>query len=305
MPLLSIIVPIYNVEEYLPRCIESILAQVFTDFELILINDGSPDHCDEIMREYANKDERIITIYQDNQGVSAARNAGLKVAQGKYVGFVDPDDWISSYMYSTIIPAMEKSNVDLGIVGFIREKRFDNSVDKELLNKEAEFMDQIKIASELFHVPQSIADSVWNKVFRLEMISCFFDPLQYMCEDGMFVLKYIENIKNGIWINEPLYHVYLRDGSVTRSDSRNYLEALSIKKQMCQRLKGTTLSPIYNIAFNNYFDTCIRVLHMQDKGSESRKRVGLIIWKELVEMIMNPDIQTLKKIKYLYSILMK
>ena len=305
MPLLSIIVPIYNVEEYLPRCIDSILAQLFTDFELILISDGSPDHCDEIMEEFANRDERIKTIYQYNQGVSVARNAGLNIARGKYIGFVDPDDWISPYMYSTIIPEMEKSNVDLGIVGFKRERCFNDSIDELPMKIEVEFMDQLQLASEIFHVPQSIADSVWNKVFRLDKISCCFDPLLHMCEDGMFVLKYIENISSGAWINKPLYHVYLREGSVTRSDPRNYLEALSVKKEMCQRLKNSSLSSVYTLAFNNYFDTCIRVLHMQEKNTEYRKKVRDIIKNEIGELFTNPDSEFIKKIKYLYSIVMK
>lgn len=107
MPELSIIVPVYNVEEYLFKCIDSILAQTFTDFELILIDDGSPDRCGEICDEYAAKDQRIIVIHQQNAGVSAARNAGLDIAQGAYIGFVDSDDVIDASMYQALITAAE------------------------------------------------------------------------------------------------------------------------------------------------------------------------------------------------------
>lgn len=93
-PKLSIIVPIYNVEKYLPRCIDSILAQTYTDFELILVDDGSSDNCPQICDEYALKDQRIIVIHQINGGVSDARNTALKIARGKYVAFVDGDDFI-------------------------------------------------------------------------------------------------------------------------------------------------------------------------------------------------------------------
>lgn len=295
LPLLSIIVPIFNVEQFLPRCLDSILAQEFTDYELILVNDGSPDRCDEIMNKYADRDLRITTIYQNNQGVSSARNAGLKVAQGKYVGFVDPDDWISPFMYSTVITAMEEnSNFDIGIVGFKREINLENQIDDKPMYLNEKCINQIQLASELFHVPLTIGGYVWNKVFRLDKISSMFDPQQSMCEDMMFVLKYLENCEYGILINIPLYHMYLRNGSVSRSNPRNYLEALRVKKQICLHLKDSPLSEVYSVAFNDYFDTCIRVLHMQNK-TEDRKNVRRIIFKEMGEMLLNPKFTVLKK----------
>ena len=115
--ILSIIVPVYNVENYLPKCIESILAQTFRDFELILVDDGSPDCCPAICDEYAAKDSRIAVIHQQNTGVSVARNAGLDRARGKYIGFVDPDDWIAPEMYEEMIAYIEKSNADLAVCG--------------------------------------------------------------------------------------------------------------------------------------------------------------------------------------------
>ena len=99
MCLISIIVPVYNVEKYLERCLDSILSQTFSDFELILVNDGSTDHSLEICRSYAEKDERILLIDQENRGLSAARNAGIAVAKGEYLGFVDSDDYIAQNMY--------------------------------------------------------------------------------------------------------------------------------------------------------------------------------------------------------------
>ena len=96
-PVLSIIVPVYNVEKYLARCIDSILAQTFTDFELILVDDGSTDNSGEICDEYAGKDPRIIVIHKENGGVSSARNHGLDIARGEYITFVDSDDQIGTY----------------------------------------------------------------------------------------------------------------------------------------------------------------------------------------------------------------
>ncbi|MFT9493367.1 glycosyltransferase, partial [Anaerosolibacter sp.] len=103
MPKLSIVVPIFNVEDYLPACIDSILNQTYTDFELILVNDGSIDKCEEICVEYKKKDARIKVIHKKNGGVSSARNVGIQIAEGEYLAFVDPDDTIENNMYEELI----------------------------------------------------------------------------------------------------------------------------------------------------------------------------------------------------------
>ena len=95
MPKISIIVPVYKVEKFLPKCIDSILSQTFTDFELILVDDGSPDNCGKICDEYAHKDDRVVVVHKLNEGVSIARNKGLDVAKGEYILFCDSDDFVS------------------------------------------------------------------------------------------------------------------------------------------------------------------------------------------------------------------
>ena len=100
---LSVVVPVYKVEKYLARCIESILEQSFADFELILVDDGSPDRCPAICDEYAQKDDRIKVIHQTNRGLSSARNAGIECASGEYIAFIDSDDFISKNMFSILM----------------------------------------------------------------------------------------------------------------------------------------------------------------------------------------------------------
>lgn len=112
-PEISIIVPVYKAEKYLNRCVDSILAQTFTDFECILIDDGSPDNCPAICDEYAEKDSRVKVIHQKNAGVSAARNAGLDVALGEWIGFVDSDDWIEEETYEVALNAAVEQNADI------------------------------------------------------------------------------------------------------------------------------------------------------------------------------------------------
>lgn len=130
---LSIIVPVYNAEKYLRDCIESILSQTFSGFELILVDDGSTDSSGEICREYANKDNRVRVIHQENKDVSGARNSGLNIANGEIIGFVDSDDWIESDMYETLIKDMEKYQADVVICGF--DEKFAINIDDKNLKK--------------------------------------------------------------------------------------------------------------------------------------------------------------------------
>ena len=119
-PLLSIIVPVYDVENYLQKCIDSILAQTFTDFELILVDDGSPDNCPALCDAAAAKDARIRVLHQKNGGLSAARNAGLDVARGEWIGFVDSDDYIAPEMYETLYKAVQSTGADLALCDYVK-----------------------------------------------------------------------------------------------------------------------------------------------------------------------------------------
>ena len=123
MPTVSIIVPIYKVEKYLPECIHSALSQTFSDFELILVDDGSPDNCGAICEEYARKDARIRVIHKENGGLSDARNAGLDMASGKYVYFLDSDDRISPDLLATVVPYLEQG---CELVAFVHQCFYDD-----------------------------------------------------------------------------------------------------------------------------------------------------------------------------------
>lgn len=121
MELVSVIVPVYNVEEYLPECLDSILASTYKNLEIIVVDDGSPDNCPRICDEYAQKDPRIKVIHQENQGLVGARNTGLKHAHGKYIGFVDSDDAVSPVMYEQLVRAIEETEADLAACEYTNE----------------------------------------------------------------------------------------------------------------------------------------------------------------------------------------
>ena len=215
MPELSIIVPVYKVEPYLRRCIDSILAQTFRDFELILVDDGSPDNCGAICDEYAAKDSRIIVIHQKNQGVSAARNAGLDIAKGTYLGFVDSDDWIEPEMYETMISTAKVKNVGLVVCDVMINNDAGKVEDVELTHYTYH-----GVLYDLFSKPSKLRGYCFNKLYSTSKIkTCRFISGLKMWEDLTFLMDlYLVNRLDSVHINREYYHYYFNDSSVTRSE---------------------------------------------------------------------------------------
>ncbi len=189
MPEISIIIPVYNVEEFICECVDSILSQSFSDFEIILVDDGSPDKCPEMCDEYARKDERIKVIHKQNAGPSAARNTGLLHARGRYIWFVDGDDYIAENALK-IIAAQFKSNPDIikfNVFSFYRGehcKKIDLDVDFSGVA-------DVKTISELAKKAcgSSLFSYVWKNVYRRDFLVKneirFVDGLNY-AEDVLF-----------------------------------------------------------------------------------------------------------------------
>ena len=135
--LISVIVPIYKVEDYLDRCIQSLVNQTYKNLEIILVDDGSPDDCPRICDEWEKRDQRIKVIHKENGGLSDARNAGMKVMVGAYVSYIDSDDWIAQDMYQKMINAIKKNNADICECAFERTSGIEKKEDKECGNKES------------------------------------------------------------------------------------------------------------------------------------------------------------------------
>ena len=215
--MISIIVPIYNVEKYLSRCIDSILQQSYQNLELILVDDGSPDGCGAICDAYAEKDSRITVIHQKNAGVSAARNAGLSCARGMLIGFIDPDDYIAPNMYQELIEAMEATEAELAICGYnyvdedarVDEHRKYPLAERELLTQE-------QLMERFSDMPPSIRLSVWNKLFKSNLLHDlkFMEGL-HSSEDVLFLAKYACKIEKAVVVHKPLYLNTVRKGSAT------------------------------------------------------------------------------------------
>ena len=126
--MISVIVPVYNVAAYLDRCVKSIVNQTYADLEIILVDDGSPDQCGTMCDNWAMKDKRIKVVHKENGGLSDARNAGIEVASGDYIGFVDSDDWIEPDMYQDLLEAVEREGAELAVTGINRT--YDNEFSR-------------------------------------------------------------------------------------------------------------------------------------------------------------------------------
>ncbi len=217
MPEISIIVPVYKVEEYLPRCIDSILAQTFTDFELILVDDGSPDNCGKICDEYAKKDERIIVIHKENGGQSSARNAGLDIAKGNYIGFVDSDDFISPDMYRILFDLIIKENADISEIQM--ERTSNNTISKDLIRTNLYTVNcGLDLLPKLYQAGTgNCVLAVWNKIYKSEIFSNIRFEEGTIFEDTLIV-PFLYHKAQKVIISQNVCYFYYQGGtSTTRS----------------------------------------------------------------------------------------
>lgn len=226
-PKISIIVPVYKAEKYLNRCISSILNQTMSDFELIIVNDGSPDNSLTIAESYAKEDDRVIVLSDINRGVSAARNAGLKIASGKYIGFVDADDWIYPEMYEQLSFYLEKYNADSAVCGYYREsvKRVPYRVtNKCKVLSEAEIHQQV-LPGFVHGLPNVVKSSVCNKLYSAELLKksgALFPIDLKLAEDLEFNRKVLPQAKRIVLLPHLLYNYNALNKRATRSAIKDY-----------------------------------------------------------------------------------
>ena len=235
MPELSIIVPVYKVEKYLPKCIDSILAQTFRDFELILIDDGSPDNCGAICDEYAARDSRIKVIHQANAGVSAARNAGLDIASGTYLGFVDSDDWIEPEMYATMIATAEEKQVDVVACDVVI-----NDCILGQLPIAATKYSRNDLLKDLFSKPSRLHGYGINKIYKESVVqnTRFLVGLR-IWEDLTWLMDvYLGENLSCAHINRGYYHYRFNELSATQSKGALVYNHIHFKKYIFKRMRA-------------------------------------------------------------------
>ena len=254
MEKISIIVPVYNCAPYLKRCIESILRQTYHNIELLLIDDGSTDSSGAICDEYATKDHRIRVIHQANAGVSAARNAGLEISTGAFVGFVDADDWVDPTMFESLLQQAEITGADIVMCDAVTI--WDNGRQEpdtiELL-PESCLLHKTDISPDFLRL---IAGSAWRCLYRADVLQrnqIHFPVGIRLSEDRLFNLQAMGAAEKISYIKKGLYFRYMRSGSATMSYQPNLFEnnlrAYDLAKTIIDRYWTDTYLPVYARTF--------------------------------------------------------
>ncbi|GEM_PF-361190 len=218
MPRVSVIIPCYNVEQYLPECLDSILNQTLKDLEIILINDGSTDGSGQIIDSYAQADPRFIIVHQKNMGVSAARNKGLTLASAPYILFIDSDDWIEAEMIKALYQKAERTSADIVVCNYHEELFGKTNTDVLNLNEEEIILEEIGLSHYYFQqlTDQSHGGYVWNKLYKSKKIfqsGLNFSPSITSAQDILFNLCLFLHVRKIAVLSKSFYHYRQRQGS--------------------------------------------------------------------------------------------
>lgn len=292
-PLISVIVPIYNVYEYVTKCIESIVNQTYYNLEIMLVDDGSTDGSGEICDEYAKKDSRIKVFHKENGGLSDARNYALERAHGELIGFVDGDDWIHTQMYGIMLNKMLETGSDIVACGFEQknEELFNEDIPYDKLNSRNMSSSEALINIE---IPLVVA---WNKLYKHFLFDDIRYPVGRLHEDEFVIHKLFNKCKKIAVIEKELYFYTVRDGSIvsklTLKRINDALDALSDRVEYAEIVGWTD---VLSAVINRYCDYCIdRYYDIESQKSQVEGVVKEDLWKAEHNMCMkyhDIDIET-------------
>lgn len=232
---ISIIVPVYKVEPYLRKCLDSILDQTYQNLEILLVDDGSPDNCPAICDEYAARDPRVQVIHQENGGLSAARNAALKLATGEYLGFVDSDDWIEPEMFETLLRALQTTRSDIAVCG-----RYEENKDRQTacVCPEAQVLDREQALGLLLQ-NDKVQNLVWDKLYRRELFQDIWFPEGKTFEDMAVMHWLFLRARQVAFVPKAMYHYLQRADSIVGDTSlKNRLNHYQTAQARYEALRG-------------------------------------------------------------------
>ena len=295
--LISIIIPVYKVEEYLEKCIESVLKQTYTNLQIILVDDGSPDNCGKICDEYAKKDPRIEVIHKVNGGLSDARNVGIAKAKGKYIGFVDSDDYIKEDMYEILINLIKKYDADVSICNL-----YDVIDGKEYIRNNENGIQEysrLEILKEVL-LDKNIQSYAWNKLYKKELFDEIKYPIGKKYEDIGTTFYVFEKCNKIVVTSKPEYYYLKRSDSlvnnVTESTVLDYTDII------IQRYLYTQKNIEELRKYNNYYLAKTLITAHNDielLGSISEKMQEK--YKELYNLVYNIMKNNRKDIEELFN----
>lgn len=312
MNTVSVIIPVYNVEKYLPKCVDSVIGQTYADLEIICVNDGSPDNSADILEGYAQKDSRIKIINQTNQGLSGARNTGISHATGEYIVFVDSDDWLDTQAIEEAVSVMQKNSCDAVMWGYTREFA-DKSVEKKIFDGdrifgEAESRDIHRrltglSGAELSHPENTDAlVTAWGKLYRTDIIKenklSFVDTKIIGTEDLLFNMHYFGFVKSSAFIDKPFNH-YRKDNesSLTRSyKSQLFVQWSELYSRIRTYIEENSLGADFRTALDNRICLSMIGLGLNELCNKSSHSVRIKNLKSILES--EPYVRAYKNLEF-------
>lgn len=280
--LISIIVPVYGVEEYLDRCVESLVKQTYKNIEIILVDDGSPDNCPLICDKWAKEDNRVRVVHQSNKGAAAAKNTGLRIATGSLIAFCDADDYVDRKMLQTMFECMMHSESDIVTCGvnWVDDGNqilfIEKSEDRELFQPEA-----MKGLLEC----GVLKEQVWDKLYKRQCIGDAEFVEQKKIDDVFWTYKVIGNAKKTAIMSIPLYYYMQRDSSVMGAGYQDYwMDTIEAYQKRCEYIKNN-YPELYNLSVSSLIGTCMYHVQMALKTGRNQEQIERIIiiinsWKD-------------------------
>ncbi|MBR2134362.1 MAG: glycosyltransferase [Eubacterium sp.] len=259
-PLITVIVPVYKVEKYLDRCVESIVNQTYTNLEIILVDDGSPDNCPQMCDAWAEKDNRIKVIHKENGGVSSARNAALDIAKGDYIGFVDSDDYVDKTMYEKLYQEGKEKSCDLVICNNY------NVIDDKLI-KAGDYKNYFYSGNLIscFLTGKFEVNATCNKMYkRIAIGNIRFDESLKVGEDLLFNYYVIKNCDCVITIEDSLYYYVFYDNSTMRTVNQDVIQRYLIIKKIVECEYNSDNYDLALIKYQSELLVCLRELLRSD-----------------------------------------
>lgn len=277
--MISVIVPIYNVEKYLKECIDSIIKQTYKDIEIILVDDGSPDRCSELCDNYALQDSRIKVVHKKNGGLSSARNAGIDIASGEWLVFIDSDDYIHSEMLTKMMEAQIATDASLVVCDFCSFSDSGKAVRRTSNNGEITVYSPYE-ACEAFFSRKGIGWNAWNKLYHRTLFDTIRFPEGIYCEDKATIYKLYLKSNKVVYVHECLYYYRLRQGSIMQDKPlRLYYDTLKINETICNDMRHEN-DRLYNAACA-YAAKCALYYFFSNINNDKMKDINNICLNQL------------------------
>ncbi len=294
---ISVIVPAYNLEDCLPRCLDSILCQTHNNLEIIVISDGSTDGTNDIIKKYASKDKRIVPVFKENSGVSDTRNKGLDIATGEYIGFVDGDDYIEPNMYEILLRNALEYDADISHCGY--QMVFPSKVDYYYDTKKLVVQDNQTGLYDILS-GEFIEPGIWNKLYRYNIIKYvrMSKNIKYS-EDLLFNIYAFTNARKSVFYDKPLYHQILREASATHKSINNnrLFDPVNVRKEIFYFCLNNYDNDIQSLAYCNYLNTIIRLYRTINNYNLTDKKLQAETYRRDIKNI-NISLSLRKRVKF-------